>query len=116
MSIIIGPKPSRSEMVTPGGGPETDALVVSGEARLLEIFGTNTEAGDVFIMVFDAVALPGNGTQPRLSPIPVPAGESFSLTMPEPEFGTGIYWAVSSTADTLTISVLAGANITVWHR
>lgn len=116
MSIAIAPQTaSLAQMVTPGA-PATSDLVASGESHLLEIFGTNTEAGDVFIMIFDAVALPGNGTAPRITPIPVPAGESFSLTTPQAVFGTGIFWAVSSTPDTLTLSVLAGSNVTAWFR
>lgn len=98
------------------GAGAVSRVVNIGPSRLVEIFGRNLEAGTVYLMIFDAAAVPANGTAPDISPIELLAGQSFSLTTPPALFTAGLTWAVSTTDTTLTISVGLGATVSTWFR
>jgi hypothetical protein len=72
---------------------------------LVGAFGSNETLVTIWIMFFDATAVPANGTQPvnGLS-FNVPPGGSFNWVAPAPGvfLRTGMVWAASSTANTLT--------------
>lgn len=80
------------------------SLVVRADGgRLFAIDGYNGSASDQYIQVFDAAALPANGTVPKMV-MPVPAGSYFTFYWPMGKpFTTGIVICNSSTAATKTI-------------
>lgn len=113
-------------IATTGGGAGADAArdnsgvvafrVVSAVAsRPLQFEGRNTSVNDRFWMLFNAAALPANGTVPDLVPYRVPAGSNFSIVLEPSLYATGITWAWSTTLLTLTV---AGADgwVTSYHR
>lgn len=69
-------------------------------------FGSNESGSTIWVMFFDAAALPANGTQPThgLS-FNVPSGASFNWVAPQNGvfLRNGLTWAASSTPDTLTV-------------
>jgi hypothetical protein len=74
-----------------------------GSAKLWQVIATNEGASKRWLMLFDATALPGNGTAPKFQ-LPMSSGQIMSLPPACPRtFATGIFWAVSSTAGTLTL-------------
>jgi len=96
-------------------GPGTDvqanaaaSLVVSAAAATFLYAGLASDAAArVWLHVFDAAALPANGTVPTLTPVAVDntLEGSISLFDRGVAFGTGITLAVSTTHRTLTVSV-----------
>lgn len=78
-------------------------------------FGSNETGATIWIMFFDALATPANGTQPvhGLS-FNVGAGATFNWIAPAPGvfLGTGLTWVASSTPDTLT-AIAAGPTARV---
>lgn len=101
---------------TETGGDSTAPLVASRVDFTAPIafsgaFGSNETASTIWIMFFDASAVPANGTQPvhGLS-FNVPAGASFNFVAPQNGifFRNGLTWVASSTPNTLT-AVGAGA-------
>lgn len=85
-------------------------LIFTGACDLLLVSGfkENTTALR-YVMFFDAAALPAAGAVPKMS-ISVPGGNaSFSysapiLPMSTNEYAVGVYWALSTTANTLTLA------------
>lgn len=86
--------------------------VLTGEAvkatpgALVSLRGHNYSGSTRYIHLFNAAAVPTNGTAPSILPIAVAAGADFSLDIPKDGvwFTTGIAWASSQTRDTLTIT------------
>jgi len=66
-----------------------------------------------YLHVFDAKELPANGTKPTLAPMQLWWGWSTTLPLPVRgrAFKNGIVWAVSSTAETLTLDVAGRAFV-----
>jgi len=66
-----------------------------------------------YLHVFDATALPPNGTRPTIAPLQLWWGWSASLPLPPRgrAFRNGIVWAVSSTAATLTLDAAGRAFV-----
>lgn len=125
-------------LVTTGGGAGGVTIVVfepplsfdtgstvaaSGVIRvapgtLLDINGFNNSAAVRFFMLFDAVAVPGNGTAAVTVVIRVPPTSNFSITLANGQgrqFATGIAWATSSTLATLTLAA-AEMLVNAQHR
>ena len=80
--------------------------ISGGIARLHRVIATNTNGATRYIQIFDATALPANGTVPLIT-FPLAAGAS---TQPPIDFGVygrtfvnGIVIANSSTEATLTV-------------
>lgn len=76
---------------------------VAAPGRLFSVVATNTGSVNQFLQIFDAAALPANGTVPLVS-IPLNAGEvqflDVNLGLP---MGTGICACVSTTRGTKTL-------------
>lgn len=106
-SIVTPTTPTRYD----SGGFDTDALIAAGARRLVDVHGllvSSVIGPPRWFMLFDAAALPANGTIPDTAPVFLAAGSTqFSLDY---EFGdpftTGIYWACSSTEGVLTVAVV----------
>jgi len=90
---------------------------VDAQCVLYGVDGFNKSAGTVYIMVFDAAALPANGTVvPVVTPIKVLAGQNFSLALPPAGvvMANGIVVAASSTLNTganVTLTVLGSTDV-----
>lgn len=89
------------------GGDVASLTVAVVAATLHSVFGSIDPAvvGNRFIHLFNAIALPVNGTVPNFAPIQVGAGEEFSIVFPQGRpFATGIVITLSTTRETLTIA------------
>jgi len=77
-----------------------------GVAKLRSGFLSSKAAAAGFWFVYDANAVPANGTLPDFPPIPVPVGPAFvSLDLAEERsMALGIVFVFSSTQATLTIA------------
>lgn len=84
----------------------TDGSMAIAASQLLQVTGYNSSAATRFFVLFNAVALPPNGTIPFWTAAQVPPGTNFSLVFERPgfPFGTGIHWASSTTRTTLTLT------------
>jgi hypothetical protein len=74
---------------------------------MLSIQGSNESAAQLWLMLFDAIALPANGTQPYNGlAFNLAANQSFTNLFPDGGlfFFNGFVWAASSTANTLTFA------------
>lgn len=82
---------------------EASRVVVAGGSgiRCFTITGWNSKASDQWIMVFDAAAVPANGTVYPLATILAPAGYQFSFNWPGGRpFTSGVAVCNSTTAPT----------------
>ena len=71
-----------------------------------QIIGFSTQSDKRYIMLFDSASVPANGT-PSWACLNVPANANFSIDLPRPRtFHDGLSWAVSTTANVLTLDVL----------
>lgn len=86
-------------------GAAAASRTVKGSAgKLYQMFGYNSGGSDVWLFIFNAIAVPGNGSTAELfTPIKIAAGTHFALDLIRPrDFITGLTWAASSTAGTFT--------------
>lgn len=88
-------------------------VVKASPCMLLHLSGYSESSG--YLHIFDATALPANGTKPTIAPIAIWWG--WTLTAPLPPrgrvFKNGIVWAVSTTAETLTLDSAGRAFVNV---
>lgn len=85
----------------------TPSTVTAQHIRCFTITGFNTKASDQYIMVFDAAAVPSNGTVTPVAVLLAPAGYQFSFNWPDGRlFANGVVVANSST-------VTSGGNLTL---
>lgn len=96
---------------TTTGGVVASLVVKANAGNLIKVKGWNNQAGTRYIQVFDATALPANGTIPLITH-QVSGTSNFEFDCGEfgRPFTTGIVIATSTTATTLTV---AAANILV---
>lgn len=93
--------------------------VIRGKpGKLISVDGFNNAVATRYIMLFNGTAVPANGTVPYVTPIAVSTGANFSFTMPggRLSFPTGIVWASSTTATSLTITVGADVWLTAAYQ
>ena len=89
-----------------------EGLVASGPQRVFTVDGYNAGAALVWLMLFDDVARPPNGTQPEMARPAPPSPRTFRLRASDTRgFSRGVYWAASSTPLLLTFA--AGATLRV---
>jgi hypothetical protein len=85
------------------GQSGAEGLVADGQQRVFTVDGYNAGAAPLWLMLFDAVQRPADGTTPRMAR---PAGtfpRTFSLRRFDTcAFQRGVYWAASSTPLVLT--------------
>lgn len=99
-------------VLTLTGNPAT-WLVRSGGGRVYRAYGQGDSAGDRYIMFFDRLTAPTNGTQPLAEAV-VQSGFAWDISF-EPggvQFDTGIFVAFSSTPKTYTS--VANATISTY--
>ena len=96
-----------ANLLTSGTAAQVSNRVVKATAGTLFLaIGYNNNAATRYLQVFNAAALPADGTVPNLPPISVATGQNWSLNLGEYgyAFTTGIVIANSTTAATLTIA------------
>lgn len=88
-------------------------VVKAAPATLLHLSGYSESSG--YLHVFDAAALPSNGTIPSVAPLTIWWGWSIALPLPPRgrAFKSGIVWAVSTTAEKLTLDPAGRAFVNV---
>ena len=104
--VVSFDPPSSYNSITTGTLLDSD-VVNAAPGTILDVNGFNASAGVRFFQLFDAVAVPGNGTTPDTIPIQIPAGVHFSITFADGQgqsFATGISWASSTTQLDLTLT------------
>lgn len=76
----------------------------------------NSSATDLYLHVFDATAVPANGTVPTLSPVLIPAGKTggWDFNVAGCKFANGVAVA-SSTTDRTTTNATASFQINITH-
>lgn len=100
-------RPSRWSAQTGASGQ-----VAQGPQKLLSVEGYNAKSTKRWVMVFDATALPPNGSFPLMA-APVPAyPDTFVLRRSDTRgFLSGVFWAVSSSPLTLTFDAAASLRV-----
>lgn len=83
---------------------ENSALLKNGPGTLSSFYGANAATAGCWIMLFDSLTLPPDGTAPLILDASA-AEDNFYVDVPEGgiRFANGIYAAASSTAATLTV-------------
>lgn len=98
-------------------GDAASIIVKASPGQLLQIDGhsPSSNVGDRFLHIFDAIAVPPNGTVPDYNPLPVSPGGTVAFFWGDVGLPlvTGIVVAVSTTRTTLT---LAGADMWISGR
>jgi hypothetical protein len=87
-------------------------IIYSAPCTLLRIRALSVAAsGTLYLMLFDATAVPANTAVPLIAPLPIAGGATADLSLNEIagdgliglQLSSGLVWAASSTAATLTI-------------
>lgn len=83
---------------------EKSHVLLAAPGRVYFVSGYNSDNVDTFLLLFDAAALPANGTAPSRSPLRLPKQSTGYRSWDiGSEFSVGCVVALSSTADTLTL-------------
>lgn len=87
----------------------TSGVIKASAGFLRQIQGRSMANAGRWLMYFDATSVPANGATPAWPSIPLlstlPSGFPFGFMYQEMPFATGIAWAVSTTAETLTLTL-----------
>jgi hypothetical protein len=88
-------------------------VVKATSSTLLHLSGYSESSG--YLHVFDATALPTDGTKPTLAPVLIWSGWTIALPLPPRGrvFKNGIVWALSTTAEALTLDLTGRAFVNV---
>lgn len=90
-------------------GIEIEAVVKVSSGHLWGIDGFNAGASLVWLFVFNATSVPGDGATSAIVRIAIPANTQFSYRPPKKKaFSTGLCFAVSTTKNVLTKAVSDG--------
>ena len=95
---------------------EISAVVKASSGILKHLSGSSTE--NAFLHFFDATSVPANGAVPKLR-VNITANDNLSTDIVPDigmRFGTGIVFAVSTTKDTLTVSLTNSVVLTVSYE
>jgi|SRR6185312_4787039 len=110
---------------------DTQAPVNSGViantagATLLSVVASNKSSTTLYLMFFDATALPNNGSVPVMTPIALKQDTPLNLRLNDGpggntlfglKFDNGITFAVSTTSDTLTVDASSSVWATVRYQ
>jgi hypothetical protein len=105
----VGVFNAKGRIITRGGPLATFREDAGTPARLATVtaYAPGTNVAEEWLMLFDAIAVPPNGTQPYKGlALDLPPAATGELAFdPALFFTTGIVWAVSTTPDTLTLSL-----------
>jgi len=95
------PQPSEGDLPKAAANSR---VVLAVPALLEGLHAYNPNASDVWLLAWDAAAVPAAGTSSDFAPILLPAGVSgISVEWPSLELATGFAWATSSAADPYTV-------------
>jgi hypothetical protein len=87
------------------GQTGAEGLVASGPQRVFTVDGYNAGSTAVWLMVFDDLVRPPNGTAPVMARPAATFPRTFRLRAPDTRgFARGVYWAASSTPLALTFA------------
>lgn len=90
------------------------SYALNGARAIFGFYGYSKNAALCWLHVFDLAALPANGTEPTLPPIPVQPNSGVAIDWSEPrKFANGFVVALSTTEATLTISAAADLKVSV---
>lgn len=91
---------------TTAAGGETSRVAKASAGTLRDVYISNAQAVDTFLQIFDAAALPANGTVPLIAALLCRAGQHMWYDFGETALpcGTGIVLAASTTQLTLTLA------------
>jgi hypothetical protein len=101
--------------------------VVSTSATVLyKLSATNKSASNtLFIQLFDAATVPGNGAVPLMMPLAVAPSSTAEVSLAPQSVGaghllglptsSGLVWAVSTTAASLTLDSTSSVWASVWY-
>lgn len=85
--------------------PASNLLLYSGAVVTKDILITNVHAANTYyVMVFDLIALPVDGTYPRVNCFPIGPNSTLRIPIGRLALSTGFFWASSSTPGSLTLS------------
>jgi hypothetical protein len=99
-------------------------VVETSPKNLLSLFASSKSAGLLWVMVFDASALPGNGALPVMQPLQIAAAGQAFLSVTDDsgqglcglELAHGLVWAASSTQATLTVDTTSSVWVTIRYN
>ena len=116
--------PQRIQTYDSQGGANS-GVIVAGPATILRLRGVNIAAsGTLWLMVFDALAVPANASIPLVAPVPIAGGAvgDFDLNGALGSSGLlglrlskGLVWAASTTAASLTVDATSSLWVTTRH-
>jgi hypothetical protein len=88
---------------------EASHVLSAAPCKVRSVKAINTGVTTAYLMLFDAAALPADGTAPSRCPIPIAAGDVNGDTWEgSTAFATGCVAALSSTVATLTVTGAVG--------
>ena len=91
--------------------PADSGIISAAACTVRAVQATNRTAATIWLMLFDAAAVPADGTFPRLPVIAVPAESTVHVPLGALECATGLVWACSSTYGVLTITAATPAVV-----
>lgn len=102
-------------------GFANSGVIKAAAGKLLSLRWLNQSAATIYLQLFNAVAVPANGTVPSVAPIAIPpmgAIETNGELFPDgwTPFATGISWAASTTVGTLTQTATSPLWVTATSR
>ena len=78
----------------------------------LSLLAANSHAvTTVYLQIFDAAAVPADGTAPRIPSIPIAPGQTVHIPLGRMRFATGLVWASSSTVSTKTVTAITPLQV-----
>jgi len=100
------------------GGLGLSGIVNPAATNFIELWGFNNDAANIYyLMLFNGTTVPANGATNFIERIRVPANGTFSFApgtpIPNTVFGTGLVWACSTTATSLTIAATPFISLTI---
>jgi hypothetical protein len=96
--------------------PTNSWVAVSRSTTLFTVTAYNSSATDLYLHVFDATAVPANGSIPTMPPVLIPAGKTggWDYSIGGCKFANGVAVATSTT-DRTTTNATASFMINLTH-
>ena len=95
--------------------PINSDVIKTSPGEFRQAMAANQGASLLYVMFFDAVAVPTNGSVPAFVPIPLAAGAACAIPF-GPAMSNGLCWAASTTAATLTVDTTDSMWLSVQYR
>jgi hypothetical protein len=96
-------------------------VVETSPKEFLSVFASSKSGGSLWIMIFDATALPGNGAIPVMQPLQLTAAGQAYLDLTDRSgqglsalnLANGLVWAASTTQGALTVDGTSSVWVTL---